>query len=171
VKALIFTPDGRTLVSGGGHVELGAIQVWDVATRQATRQLIGHTATVNALALARDGRTLASGSSDRTCRLWDVRLAKPVLKYPPISDVENLLQVTSVAFSPDGKTLAFSDFRDTYLCELATGKVRRHFRGTEIQCLAFSPDGRSFAQGMGSAILRLWDLRDSAMIQRWTPVP
>jgi WD40 repeat protein len=66
--AVAFSPDGRILAVA---VEQ-AVQLWDVATASRLTSLEGHEGKVNCLAYSPDGTRLASGSSDRTVRLWDV---------------------------------------------------------------------------------------------------
>jgi WD40 repeat protein len=59
-----------------------------------------HQNVANAVAFSPDGKTLLTGSSDNTVRLWDAATRKPLgtpLKHQSI--------VHAVAFSPDGKTL------------------------------------------------------------------
>ena len=53
------------------------------------------------MAFSPDGSTLASGSDDRTVRLWDVETGEPLATLVGHTD-----NVSSVAFSPDGSTLA-----------------------------------------------------------------
>jgi WD40 repeat protein len=65
------------------------------------RTLTGHTDWVNSVAFSPDGRLLASGSSDRTIKLWDVATGREVRTLSGHTDI-----VTSVAFSPDGRLLA-----------------------------------------------------------------
>jgi WD40 repeat protein len=63
--------------------------------------LRGHTGLVGALAFAPDGRTLLSGSPDRTVRCWDVASGRELAAYD-----WQLGQVATVAFAPDGLTAA-----------------------------------------------------------------
>jgi hypothetical protein len=61
----------------------GSVHVWDVLTGKERKEFKGHTATVNALAFAPHGKTLASASHDTTALIWDVMpLARPALPTP-----------------------------------------------------------------------------------------
>ncbi|MFE0646989.1 trypsin-like peptidase domain-containing protein [Streptomyces sp. NPDC059534] len=68
--------------------------------------------------------------------------------------------VRTVAFSPDGKTLAtVGDDRTMRLWDVATGKARiiREEHTNEVYSAAFSPDGRTLATGDADDTLRLWN--------------
>ena len=70
------------------------------------------------MAYSPDGKTLASGSGDKTIKLWDVATGKEQATLKGHTD-----WVTSVAFSPDGKTLASgSEDKTIKLWDVATGK-------------------------------------------------
>jgi WD40 repeat protein len=68
VAALAFAPDGRMLAVATDR----AVQLWDVETARLLARLEGHEGKVKCLAYSPDGTRLASGSYDRTVRLWDV---------------------------------------------------------------------------------------------------
>ena len=62
--------------------------------------LRGHTGAVTSVAFSADGKRIASGSYDRTVRVWDARTGQEALTLKGHAD-----PVTSVAFSADGKRI------------------------------------------------------------------
>jgi WD40 repeat protein len=66
--------------------------------------------------------------------------------------------VRSVAYSPDGKTLASLSPGAVKLWDVQTGKERAALPTKSAICVAFSPDGRTLASGSGDGTIRLWDL-------------
>jgi WD40 repeat protein len=69
VSAVAFSPDGKTLATGGWEK---SVQLWDVAQHERLVFLGSHADHVTTLAFSPDGKMLASASSDKTIRLWDV---------------------------------------------------------------------------------------------------
>src|SRR6516165_4246679 len=63
--------------------------------------LRGHNDWIGCVAFAPDGKTLATGSADRTVKLWD-----PAQRLEKATINANSGEVRSVAFAPDGKSLA-----------------------------------------------------------------
>ena len=80
--------------------------------------LTGQTGPENSVAFSPDGKTLASGSGDKTITLWDVATGKERTTLKG-----HTLGVFSVAFSPDGKTLASGSWGNpVMLWDVRTGK-------------------------------------------------
>ncbi|MFB7124285.1 trypsin-like peptidase domain-containing protein, partial [Kitasatospora sp. NPDC056273] len=149
-SSLVFSPDGRTLATGG----YDGVRLWDAATGKRTATLTGNTRTVRSVAFSPDGRTLATGGDDATVRLWDPATGKTTATLTGHSGA-----VRSVAFSPDGRTLATGgEDGSVWLWDVVTGKGAATLTGLSRIGLSvvFSPDGRTLAAGDYDGV-RLWD--------------
>jgi predicted NACHT family NTPase len=69
VESVAFSPDGKTLATGGRS---NTVKLWDVASGKELATLKGHTNHANSVAFSPDGKTLATGSDDHIVKLWDV---------------------------------------------------------------------------------------------------
>src|SRR5262249_49362149 len=122
---LAFTPDGKSVVSVNFAGE--TIWFWDVTTGQEKCRLAGpgtkeHKIFLHALALSPDGKCLAGGGVDGTVYLWDVSGNKLLREVSGAVERE----VTALAFTRDGKTLAVVDScPQVGLLEVATGDIQR----------------------------------------------
>lgn len=108
VLTVAFSPDGRMLASG--HADT-TVRLWDAADGHLVRTLNGHTDHVNTVVFSPDGKLLASSAGwtfesavppmDTVVRLWRVSDGALEQQY-----TGHRSMVTSIAFSPDGKTIA-----------------------------------------------------------------
>ncbi|NMG20270.1 serine/threonine-protein kinase [Brasilonema bromeliae] len=131
-----------------------------------TRTLTGHSNSVSSVAISPDGKTLASGSDDKTIKLWNLVTGEQIRTL-----TEHSSPVNSVAISPDGNTLVSgSDDRTIKLWNPATGEQIRTFRGHTgyVNFVAISPDSKTFASGSSHKTIKLWNLTTGKQIRTLT---
>jgi WD40 repeat protein len=175
VARVVFRPDGKRLASWN---DSGVVLEWDLGAT-----LPGHIDDVWTIAFSPDGTLLASGSCEsrveRNCvrgeiRLWNLTGRRP--QRPPI--VAHSDGVTSLAFAPDGRTLASggcgqSDHGackagDVRLWDVPTGEPL----GAPLPAgdswnvrVAFSPDGKLLATQGPHNTVALWDVASRTMLE------
>jgi WD40 repeat protein len=172
VTAVAFSPDGRTLAAASAD---HTARLWDLADprRPAPVAVLRHPDAVGALAYSPDGRTLATAGAG--IRLWPTdrrrpagppATARPTAPGPtaafPTAALPTAAEAGTVAWSPDGRTLAAGDvdgnltlWRDRVRVSTVDGGVGAVF------AVAFGPAGSLAAVGDRSAAA-VWDVRDPA---------
>ena len=148
-----FSPDGE-LVASGCHGD-GAVKLISLAWGRKGATLTGHDGEVTALAFSPDSDRLASWSTDRTIRVWDVSTGEglAVLRGMPSN-------ARALAFSPNGSTLAAGcEDGGLRLWDVADGSLMSVLFADSggVISAAFSPDGKLLAAGGYDSIIRLWD--------------
>ena len=140
ITQLAFSPDGKLLASGGcakdssnGWVDdcnNGEIILWDVDARKPIQHLVGYHLFYDVLAFSPDGRSVGflstAYSKDKQpyIALWDV------MKLQPTSLIDT--DTTSLAFSPDGKTIATSGANNGFV-EITLWDVEKGTRIDQIE--------------------------------------
>lgn len=156
IETMIFSPDGKTLVSGGHD---GRVMASEVASGDLEERSDEHRLVVSGLAFSADGKRLATASWDGTAAVWSERDEPRLLRGH-----EDLLY--DVAITADGKHVATSSNDKTVrLWDAESGKqLRKHqFVDPVPDGLAFSPDGRTLAVGTRLSTVVLFD------VGRWEP--
>ncbi|BAY37882.1 serine/threonine protein kinase with WD-40 repeats [Nostoc sp. NIES-2111] len=128
--------------------------------------LKGHSSDVNSVAFSPDGQFLASGSDDKTIKVWNLRTREKIHTFKGHSG-----WIWAVAIAPDGKTLASAGADKTIkLWNLTTGEQIRHFQGHSqgVASIAFSPDGKTLASGSLDKTIKLWDLATGKEVRTLT---
>jgi WD40 repeat protein len=156
----LFSPDGQTLlVVNSEAVHLcdptsGEVQAhWTDSPHLMACLALDSTGTLLATAHAERRRWPTSSRNDHAVRLRRYPSGELVRRFGQVTN-----EVTSLAFSPDGRWLAAASSPTLWVWDTATGKIvfkarpdTRHFK-----CVAFSPDGRWLAAAHNDATVRLY---------------
>ncbi len=150
VDALAFSPDGAVLA---GASYWGAITLWDPASLQQVG-VLAPAGSPSWITFSPDGSTLAV-CNGAGLALWDVAARQNVTTLWGSDD-----DFWSVAFSPDGVTLAGASLnRMVKLWDIVARQEIGALEGHSqlVQTVAFSPDGATLASGSQDRTVKLWD--------------
>lgn len=187
VYSVAFNPDGKTLVSGHDN---GLICLLETATGKDSHYLFNiwgeessllvpyHVGMIRGLAYSPDGKTLVSlcdnGDDGAAIHLWEATTGKYIrLLYSVDAEMDS---VESIAFSPDGRTLAIG-FATGWIGlwdTMNTDAIPKYFDNQEqhrwdVFSLAFSPDGNILAScgrdSIRDSTVRLWDMKTRKLLR------
>jgi WD40 repeat protein len=157
VDTLVFTPDSRSVIIGGGHTP--RIWLFNRATELGSPS--GHAGPAWSVAISPDGKILASGSDDtheaKTIKLWELPSGRPFSEWNGKRDT-----VSTLAFHPNGRILAsghLSTHDNVQMWEVPTGKLLGTLVGhsDKVLSVAFHRDGSILASAGSDRTIRLWE--------------
>ena len=178
LQGVAFSADGRNLMSVSAN---HAIQIWDVASGKESRRG-DQLGIIGAAAFSADRNTVALWR-EKNLSLWDMRTLKILREWNSSLDWND-----TVAFSPDGKSLAAGGCglipdRDGQLLVGPDGKPKDYaihlwdFTGRPlprigkhrrvVSWVTFSPDGRTLASVTWDNTIHLWEKASGLLRARW----
>jgi WD40 repeat protein/tRNA A-37 threonylcarbamoyl transferase component Bud32 len=165
LKTLIFSPDGRSLLTSAeappgqaGSKLQGEVRLWDAASGEPFGPPLPFPEPVWALAFSPDSRTFVTGCEARFAQLWLTATRQPL--GPRLDSWGN---VRAAAFSPDGTSLVYCAATEpgmAYLLAVSPGQALAYPIRTipGQKSLALGPDGKIMLGASSDRRLQLWDL-------------
>lgn len=157
VSAVVFAPDGRTLVSA---CDGRTVKAWDVKSGVEKASWREHKQQIYCANISRDGKWLLTGGGDWTSDakgeliVWELATGRVHRKLEG-----HRLAVWTIALSPDGRRFATScSSGDVKIWDLETfAEIANLSHESWTRGLDYSPDGKTIAVGIGDGSVRLWD--------------
>lgn len=166
---LAFSPDCRLFAMRSHAKDRDIISLYETTTGKKLVVMKGKRGDyIRGATFSPNGKIIAAGIDDAMVQLWDVATGKPATVF---HGSKNPWPVNVMAFSPDGKTLAFgvsTEEPGIELWDVTTGKKRNSFKvrlhdRIGATCMAFSPDGTILAVGRAGheewdETIELWNI-------------
>jgi serine/threonine-protein kinase len=143
-RQVVFGPDGKTVAVASVTT---VVDLWPGDDTPAVT-VTDHTRYVSCLGISADGKVLASGDDEGVVRLRSATTGKLARVLGPRRG-----PILSVAFAPDGQALAVGDARGVTFWDTASGAELPDALTGGARCLAYTPDGKRLACGVGPAVV------------------
>ncbi|MGD0584055.1 MAG: caspase family protein [Bacteroidales bacterium] len=128
----------------------------------------GHYAPVTAVCYSADGKFIATGSEDKTVKLWRRADGKEIRTFQG-----NISGISMVGINRQGEDLlSVSDNGTLTVWDLNTGKIINQIKPAEdrFTCASFNPDGTKVITGSRKSFISVWDIVNGTKITDIIPV-
>jgi WD40 repeat protein/serine/threonine protein kinase len=160
-----FSPDGTQLLTGADD---NAVWLWDVQTGELIRRFTGHSMWVSSVEWSPDGRTVLSGAYEGDeIYLWDTESGELIRTFDAFSSTLRKMDISS-----NGLYAAVGYGNSVLLIyEIATGTIveRLYGHSAAVNSVVYNADGQLLS-GSYDQTVRLWDVENSAVVQRFSGV-
>ncbi|MDB9528577.1 NACHT domain-containing protein [Oscillatoria sp. CS-180] len=157
IEAIKPSPDGQTIAVSSQTFPLQNydIELWNICKESSVYRLSGHANPILSIDFTRDGKFLASGSSDHTTKIWNIETKKCIRTLHGHNDVVNTLN-----FSCTDKILATGSEDETVkIWDFNTGDCIRTLYGHmgQIKTVRFASTSKLLFSTSEDFVLRIWD--------------
>ncbi len=156
IKDICFSPDGKTIVTGGGGPGKGTVALWDIEGN-LIKTFEGHDSWVGSVSFSPDGKMIASMCPPRDeVKIWKIDGAE----LKTIKGNSKFI-FGRVKFSPNGRMIATTTNQFINLWNLDGSLIETFGKDsfTNINDISFSPDSRTIASvSTGDGIIKFWSI-------------
>jgi len=164
VMDVIFSPDGKTLVSQSGNRRWSSAEtnLWNTSSGELIAKLTDPSIHVKDIVFSPDGDTLAIACDDNTVRFWDGVTGEPMNTF-----TDYWCKV--LKFSPDGSKLIGGSGEVIRIWDVATGELLLTFAAhvNTIDSLKYSPNGKVIASYGGDNSVCLWNANTGEFLRNF----
>lgn len=160
VGAIATLPGKPIAFSASASAKDGSvIRVWNYQNNVPVGTLSGHRGPVYALAVSRDGKTLVSGSKDKTLKIWNIKLRKPIKTLGVLDGHRSA--VRSIVIADEGRLIASgSDDKTIIVWNSKSGEIINQIKKHKgkILGMTLSSDTKSLVSSAADKSVRVWKL-------------
>jgi WD40 repeat protein len=165
IRSLVFSRDGRTLISGGGTNE-PFLKFWSVETGEEFDTLRAQSSAVLTLALSPNGQTLITSGEDADIHFWSLPAIEGKVTF-----LDHYSYVLALAVSPDSQLVVSGALDGLRVWTLDPPHFLFQLEGfgTPAYSLAMHPNGYLVASGDNRGGVRFWNLRERTLVSEFFP--